>query len=172
MRKGRPGGAHVLTRIRQRHLDSTNIETSTAGQNHYRVAGLMHEPEDGMPIAMAGMMGMVKLFVRNGVGVVRIVYHKYQEMVAARGLPDHGITVAIVHHANLKINKLKEKHLNNEGIHIPMPWLLTEFGNVSAASNMIAFLKQLPQMHPGDHVLIDGFGAGTYYDSLVVALPG
>ena len=115
---------------RQRHLDSTNIETSTAGQNHYRVAGLMHEPEDGMPIAMAGMMGMVKLFVRNGVGVVRIVYHKYQEMVAARGLPDHGITVAIVHHANLKINKLKEKHLNNEGIHIPMPWLLTEFGNV------------------------------------------
>ncbi len=157
---------------RQRHLDSTNIETSTAGQNHFRVAGLMHEPEDGMPIAMAGMMGMVKLFVRNGVGVVRIVYHKYQEMVAARGLPDHGIAVAIVHHANLKINKLKEKHLNNEGIHIPMPWLLTEFGNVSAASNMIAFLKQLPQMHPGDHVLIDGFGAGTYYDSLVVALPG
>jgi 3-oxoacyl-[acyl-carrier-protein] synthase III len=157
---------------RQRHLDGTNIETSTAGQNHFRVAGLMHEPEDGMPIAMAGMMGMVKLFVRNGVGVVRIVYHKYQEMVAARGLPDHGIAVAIVHHANLKINKLKEKHLNNEGIHIPMPWLLTEFGNVSAASNMIAFLKQLPQMHPGDHVLIDGFGAGTYYDSLVVALPG
>ena len=157
---------------RQRHLDGTNIETSTAGQNHFRVAGLMHEPEDGMPIAMAGMMGMVKLFVRNGVGVVRVVYHKYQEMVAARGLPDHGIAVAIVHHANLKINKLKEKHLNNEGIHIPMPWLLTEFGNVSAASNMIAFLKQLPQMHPGDHVLIDGFGAGTYYDSLVVALPG
>ncbi len=80
--------------------------------------------------------------------------------------------MAIVHHANLKINKLKEKHLNNEGLTMPMPWLLTEFGNVSAASNMIAFLKQLPQMRPGDHVLIDGFGAGTYYDSLVVSLGG
>jgi 3-oxoacyl-[acyl-carrier-protein] synthase III len=157
---------------RERHMDSTNIETSSAGQNHIRVAGLMHEPADGKPIAMAGMMGMVKLFVRNGVGVVRVVYHKYQELMATRGLQEHGIAVAIVHHANLKINKLKEKHLNNEGINVPMPWLLTEFGNVSAASNMIAFLKQLPQMRPGDHVLIDGFGAGTYYDSLVVALPG
>ena len=157
---------------RQRHADGTNIETTSDGENHIRVAGLMHEPEDGKPIAMAGMMGMVKLFVRNGVGVVRVVYHKYQELMATRGLPEHGIAVAIVHHANLKINKLKEKHLNNEGISMPMPWLLTEFGNVSAASNMIAFLKQLPQMRPGDHVLIDGFGAGTYYDSLVVALPG
>jgi 3-oxoacyl-[acyl-carrier-protein] synthase III len=157
---------------RERHIDRTNIETSTAGKNHIRVAGLMHEPADGNPIAMAGMMGMVKLFVRNGVGVVRVVYHKYQELMVSHGMPEHGIAVAIVHHANLKINKLKEKHLNNDGINIPMPWLLTEFGNVSAASNMIAFLKQLPQMRPGDHILIDGFGAGTYYDSLVVALPG
>jgi 3-oxoacyl-[acyl-carrier-protein] synthase III len=157
---------------RERHMDRTNIETSAAGKNHIRVAGLMHEPEDGKPIAMAGMMGMVKLFVRNGVGVVRVVYHKYQELMATHGMPEHRIAVAIIHHANLKINKLKEKHLNNEGINMPMPWLLTEFGNVSAASNMMAFLKQLPQLRPGDHVLIDGFGAGTYYDSLVVALPG
>jgi len=50
-----------------------------------------------------------------------------------------------------------------------MPWLLSEFGNVSAASNMIAFLRQLPHIHRGDHVLFDGFGAGTYYDVLAVA---
>jgi 3-oxoacyl-[acyl-carrier-protein] synthase III len=156
----------------QRNTDRTNIETTAAGQNHIRVAGLMHEPEDGNPIAMAGMLGMVKLFVRNGVGVVRVVYHKYQELMALNDRSEHGIAVAIVHHANLKINKLKEKHLNNEGITLPMPWLLTEFGNVSAASNMIAFLKQLPHMRPGDHVLIDGFGAGTYYDAMVVSLPG
>jgi 3-oxoacyl-[acyl-carrier-protein] synthase III len=157
---------------RQRHEDGSNIETYSDGENHIRLAGLMHEPEDGKPIAMAGMMGMVKLFVRNGVGVVREVYHVYQELMAARGKPDHGIAVAIIHHANLKINMLKEKHLNNAGLTMPMPWLLTEFGNVSAASNMIAFLKHLPHMRPGDHILIDGFGAGTYYDSVVVALPG
>jgi 3-oxoacyl-[acyl-carrier-protein] synthase III len=51
-----------------------------------------------------------------------------------------------------------------------MPWLLSDFGNVSAASNMIAFLRQLPKINPGDNVLFDGFGAGTYYDVLAVTL--
>jgi 3-oxoacyl-[acyl-carrier-protein] synthase III len=80
------------------------------------------------------------------------------------------IAVAIVHHANYKINKLKEKQLATLGIKFPMPWLLSEFGNVSAASNMIAFLRQLPKLKPGDHVLMDGFGAGTYYDVLALEM--
>ena len=87
-------------------------------------------------------------------------------------MPDKALAVAVVHHANYKINQLKKKHLEKLGISLPMPWLLSEFGNVSAASNMIAFLRQLPQLKPGDHILIDGFGAGTYYDVLAVALPG
>ena len=82
------------------------------------------------------------------------------------------LSVAIVHHANYKINKLKEKHLTGVGIVLPMPWLLSDFGNVSAASNMIAFLRELPNMKPLDHILIDGFGAGTYYDVLAVELGG
>ena len=60
--------------------------------------------------------------------------------------------------------------LQNLGIEMAMPWLLSEFGNISAASNMIAFLRQLPSMNLGDHILIDGFGAGTYYDTLAVQL--
>ncbi|MFO3797105.1 MAG: 3-oxoacyl-[acyl-carrier-protein] synthase III C-terminal domain-containing protein, partial [Anaerolineales bacterium] len=68
------------------------------------------------------------------------------------------------------INKLKEKYLNKEGIQFPMPWLLSEFGNVSAASAMIALLRELPQIRPGEHILIDGFGAGSYYDVLTVAI--
>jgi hypothetical protein len=35
---------------------------------------------------------------------------------------------------------------------------------------MIAFLRQLPAFTPGDHILIDGFGAGTYYDVLAVEI--
>ena len=35
---------------------------------------------------------------------------------------------------------------------------------------LIAFLRELPKMRPGDHILIDGFGAGTYYDVLAVEL--
>jgi 3-oxoacyl-[acyl-carrier-protein] synthase III len=136
--------------------------------SYIRVAGLMHEPEDDSNISMAGMMGMVKLFVRNGVQAVTDVFSSYQKLMEKLGTPDKKLAVAIVHHANYKINKLKEKQLLKEGISFPMPWLLKDFGNVSAASNMIAFLRQLPQIKPGDHVLFDGFGAGTYYDVLAV----
>jgi len=150
----------------------SNVDVTEPMMNNIRVAGLMHEPEDGSSIAMAGPMGMVKLFVRTGVQVVRDVYAAYQSKLDELGMAGKSLAVAIVHHANFKINKLKEKHLQNEGIVLPMPWLLTEFGNVSAASNMIAFLRELPNLKPFDHVLIDGFGAGTYYDALAIELGG
>jgi 3-oxoacyl-[acyl-carrier-protein] synthase III len=150
----------------------SNVDVTEPLENNIRVAGLMHEPEDGSSIAMAGPMGMVKLFVRTGVQVVRDVYAAYQTRLDELGMAGKSLAVAIVHHANYKINKLKEKHLQNEGIVLPMPRLLSEFGNVSAASNMIAFLRELPNLKPLDHILIDGFGAGTYYDALAVELGG
>ena len=157
---------------KQKADGESNIDVTEPLENNIRVAGLMHEPEDGSSISMAGPMGMVKLFVRTGVQVVRDVYAAYQTRLDELGLAGKSLAVAIVHHANYKINKLKEKHLQNEGIILPMPWLLSEFGNVSAASNMIAFLRELPNMKPFDHILIDGFGAGTYYDALAVELGG
>jgi 3-oxoacyl-[acyl-carrier-protein] synthase III len=155
---------------KQKMDGGTNVDVTEPLTNNIRVAGLMHEPADGSSISMAGPMGMVKLFVRTGVQVVRDVYSAYQSKLDELGMAGKSLAVAIVHHANYKINKLKEKHLQNEGIILPMPWLLTEFGNVSAASNMIAFLRELPNLKPLDHVLIDGFGAGTYYDALAVEL--
>ena len=151
---------------------ATNVDVTEPMENNIRVAGLMNEPQDGSSIAMTGPMGMVKLFVRTGVQVVRDVYSAYQTKLDEMGMAGKSLAVAIVHHANYKINKLKEKHLQNEGIVLPMPWLLSEFGNVSAASNMIAFLRELPNRKPHDHILIDGFGAGTYYDALAVELGG
>lgn len=155
---------------RLQSLDGSLVDIVHSLPNSYRLAGMMHEPEDGGPIEMAGLMGMVKLFVRNGVDVVRDVYQAYQEKLVELGMKEKEIRVAIAHHANLKINKLKATHLARAGITLNMPWLLSEFGNVSAASNMIAFLRQLPDLLGGDHVLFDGFGAGTYYDVLAVAL--
>jgi 3-oxoacyl-[acyl-carrier-protein] synthase III len=146
------------------------VEVSQEAPHHVRVAGLMHEPPDGSPVIMAGLIGMVKLFVRNGVQVVADVMREYQSLMQKLGTPEKSIVVGIVHHANLKINQLKAKQLSKVGIQFPMPWLLTEFGNVSAASNVIAFLRQLPHIHSGDHVLFDGFGAGTYYDVMAVAM--
>jgi 3-oxoacyl-[acyl-carrier-protein] synthase III len=156
----------------QRTDGSYNVDVTEPLENNIRVAGLMHEPQDGSSISMAGPMGMVKLFVRTGVQVVRDVYAAYQAKLDELGMAGKTVAVAIVHHANYKINKLKEKHLQNVGIVMPMPWLLSEFGNVSAASNMIAFLRELPNMKPFDHILIDGFGAGTYYDAFAVELGG
>ncbi len=153
----------------QRRIDGSLIEVTETGQNHFRIAGLMHEPENGSPVIMAGPMGMVKLFVRSGVDVVQEVIQKYKDLMAEIGSIKE-ISVGIVHHANLKINRLKAKRLSDSGIRIPMPWLLSEFGNVSAASNVIAFLRQLANINPGEHILFDGFGAGTYYDSFVVGL--
>jgi 3-oxoacyl-[acyl-carrier-protein] synthase III len=148
------------------------VEVTQQDSSHIRVAGLMHEPEDGAPISMAGPMGMVKLFVRTGVKVVTEVFNEYAALMNKLGTPEKKISVGIVHHANYKINLLKAKHLQNLGIEFPMPWLISDFGNVSAASNMIAFLRQLPKIKPGDNILFDGFGAGTYYDVLAVNMGG
>jgi 3-oxoacyl-[acyl-carrier-protein] synthase III len=155
----------------QKVMEQSLIEV-TQSDNSIRVAGKMHEPESGSGVVMAGPMGMVKLFVRNGVQVIQDVYRAYQKRVTELGVPGKAIAVAIVHHANYKINQLIEKNLQREGIRIPMPWLLREFGNVSAASNMIAFLRQLSFLKPGDNVLFNGFGAGTYYDVLAVQVGG
>jgi len=149
---------------------SSRLDIVQTSDTVIRVAGMMHEPADGSSVVMAGLMGMVKLFVRNGVEVVHDVYGAYQAKLVELGMQGKSISVAIVHHANFKINKLKQKQLEGLGISFPMPWLLSDFGNISAASNMIAFLRQLPSMKSGDHILIDGFGAGTYYDSLAVEL--
>ncbi len=147
------------------------VEVTQTAPCSYRVAGLMHEPhDDANSVIMAGPMGMVKLFVRNGVSAVRSVYRAYQERLSRMSLPGKGLAVAIAHHANFKINQLKAKQLEKEGISLPMPWLLSDFGNVSAASAMIAFLRKLRSLAPGDHVLFDGFGAGTYYDVIAVEL--
>ncbi len=146
------------------------VEITQESSSHMRVAGLMHEPADGSAISMAGPMGMVKLFVRTGVQVVTEVFNEYAALMNKLGTPEKQISVGIVHHANYKINQLKARHLQNAGIAFPMPWLLSDFGNVSAASNMIAFLRQLPLIKPGDNVLFDGFGAGTYYDVVAVTM--
>lgn len=145
------------------------LEVSEAAPNHLRVAGLMHEPVDGLPIVMAGLMGMVKLFVRSGVEVATEVFNEYSARMSQLD-SDKTIDIGIVHHANYKINLLKAKQLAKLGITYPMPWLLNDFGNISAASCMVAFLRQLTSIKPGDHILFDGFGAGTYYDVMAVSM--
>lgn len=146
------------------------VDVIQEGVDHIRISGLMNQPKDGASIEMAGLMGMVKLFVRSGVQVVEEVYKEYYALMDKLGQSGKSITLGIVHHANFKINALKAKNLSKLGIEYPMPWLLNDFGNVSAASNMIAFLRKLPEIKLGDHILFDGFGAGTYYDVMAISM--
>ena len=151
---------------------SSLVEVTEEDPLHVRVAGKMHEPDNNDSVEMAGPMGMVKLFVRSGVQVVSDVYQAYRQRMDELGESSRSIATVIVHHANYKINKLKAAQLAKGGIVLPMPWVLSEFGNVSAASNMIAFLRNLSSMRLGDHILFDGFGAGTYYDVFAIELGG
>lgn len=161
----------LQVRMTYPHSRSTLLEIQDTGAHSLRFAGLQHEPAVGAgPVVMAGPMGMVKLFVRNGVVNVRKVYSTYRDRMGRLGMPGKDIAVAFVHHANLKINLLKAKQLQKEGVEIPMPWLLNDFGNVSAASTMIAFLRKLRDLRVGDHVMFDGFGAGSYYDVVAVEI--
>src|SRR5204862_3495004 len=101
---------------KQKMDGTSNVDVTEPFTNNIRVAGLMHEPQDGSSIAMAGPMGMVTLFVRTGVQVVREVYAAYQARLDELGMAGRSFAVAIVHHANYKINKLKEKNLQKESI--------------------------------------------------------
>jgi 3-oxoacyl-[acyl-carrier-protein] synthase III len=159
----------LQVRMTYPHSRSALLEIQQTGEHSIRFAGLQHEPAAGAgPVVMAGPMGMVKLFVRNGVSAVRTVYAAYKDRTGRLGVPGKDIAVAFVHHANLKINLLKAKQLQKEGVAFPMPWLVNDFGNVSAASTMIAFLRKLRDLRAGDHILFDGFGAGSYYDVVAV----
>jgi 3-oxoacyl-[acyl-carrier-protein] synthase III len=161
---------HMYYPYQGKNENASRIEVTQENPTHIRVAGMMHEPKDGSPISMAGPMGMVKLFVRTGVKVVTEVFNEYAELMNKLGTPEKKISVGIVHHANYKINQLKAKQLQSIGIDFPMPWLVSDFGNVSAASNILVFLRQLPNIKPGDNILFDGFGAGTYYDVFAVTM--
>jgi 3-oxoacyl-[acyl-carrier-protein] synthase III len=155
----------------RKHDESVSMEdVQQAGENHIRVAGFMHEPEEGAPLSMESPMGMVKLFVRTGVDFVQGAFSAYRDYVRETEQGARQFATAVVHHANYKINKLVNKNLLKQDIELPMPWVLSEFGNVSAASNMIAFLRQLAGLKARDHILLYGFGAGTYYDAIAVEL--
>src|SRR5258706_6808063 len=102
--------------------DGYNVDVTEPSEHNIRVAGLMHEPHDGSSISMAGPMGMVKLFVRTGVQVVRDVYAAYQTKLDELGMVGKTLAVAIVHHAHFKIHKLKEKEFKSEGNILPNAW--------------------------------------------------
>ena len=92
----------VYPYTRHNTVQHSMLEVSTVNANRIRVAGKMHTHQNNEPIIMAELVGMVKLFVRTGVEVVKDVYQDYQQRITEMGMLEKTLAVGIVHHANFE----------------------------------------------------------------------
>ncbi|MBI3286556.1 MAG: ketoacyl-ACP synthase III [Chloroflexi bacterium] len=98
----------------------------------------------------------------------RVMGKSALEAIRSAQLPPEEIDLFIPHQANLRIIKAAAKDLK-----LPMERVfvnLDKYGNTSAASVPIAFCEAIEQdrLHPGDHVVLMGFGAGLTWAASVV----
>lgn len=143
------------------------VGVTWTSEHHVRVAGLMPEPENGAAVYMREPMAMVRYFVAHNKKLMKEAYEEYRNLMFELGTAERDIVSVSEHHANLKIIRFLERALRKDGLDIPIPWLLDDFGNVSAASPMIAFLRQQERLEWGDDVMIVGFGAGGFFDVVI-----
>lgn len=143
-------------------------------KNHLVVAGKLPKPEDGSSILMKDNRGMLKLFAFNTAQIAAGTLLEYQNLRELTGTPDDWFDGVVMHHANFKIAESQSRKLDKEyGLKFDLTnhFVVREFGNVSAASPMISWLKQADRMTPGTKWFFLGYGAGGYYDSIVAEVP-
>lgn len=143
-------------------------------ENHIVIAGKLPEPEDGSSIKMKDNRGMLKLFGYNTADIVAQTLNQFKSRTGASGNPDGWFDGVVMHHANYKIAESQSRRLERaHGLKLDLTkhFVVREFGNVSAASPMISWLKQVDKMKEGTRWLFVGYGAGGYYDTLVAEVP-
>ena len=137
----------------------------------FRVAGLMHEPStDAGPVVMAGPMGMVKLFVRSGVIAVRGVYGSYRDLMAQLAMPSKEIAVGDCASRQLQDQSAQGEAVAERGDCHPDAVAAERLRQRQRCLGDDCLHAEAHALAPGDHVLFDGFGAGTYYDVLAVEM--
>ncbi len=103
---------------------------------------------------------------------VRIMVDSAQKSMAAAGLTADDLALVVPHQANMRIIEAACQRLG-----IPMERAVTVLhytGNTSSASIPLALVDALDggRVHPGDHVLLVGFGAGMTAASAVLRWGG
>jgi len=122
-------------------------------------------PPDGKKISMQGW-GTTKLFLRNVPPVIKKVYEQHREQY-----PEKEIKIIVAHHPSFGVNELIKRKLKKMGIETRMPWVVND-GNSSGATTLIAFVRLMEELNPGDHILVASFGAGISIDVFVAKVGG
>ncbi len=99
---------------------------------------------------------------------VRTVPHCIEDALAKAGLKPEEIDLFILHQANKRIIQAVAKRLGMAEEEFPMN--MDECGNTSAASLpiLLAQLDESGKLHPGDRIVLSGFGAGLTWGACVL----
>ncbi len=98
----------------------------------------------------------------------RVMATATREVVARAGLKMDDIDLVVPHQANLRIIEAAAR-----GLRLPLDRFMINierYGNTSSASIPIAVCEAVEQgrIHPGDHVVLVGFGAGLTWGALAL----
>lgn len=98
----------------------------------------------------------------------RVMASSTQEAVQKAGLKLDDIELVVPHQANLRIIEAAAR-----GLHLPLNRFvinIERYGNTSTASIPIALTEaaEAGRVHPGDHLVLVGFGAGLTWGALVL----
>ncbi len=135
---------------------------------------LLSVPAGGsrMPTSMETVRQKMHSIQMNGREVfrfaTRVMASSTQEAVQKAGLKLDDIDLVVPHQANLRIIEAAAR-----GLHLPLSRFvinIERYGNTSTASIPIALTEaaEAGRVHPGDHLVLVGFGAGLTWGALVL----
>lgn len=135
---------------------------------------LLSVPAGGsrMPTSMETVRQKLHGIQMNGREVfrfaTRVMASSTQEAVQKAGLKLDDIELVVPHQANLRIIEAAAR-----GLHLPLNRFvinIERYGNTSTASIPIALTEaaEAGRVHPGDHLVLVGFGAGLTWGALVL----
>jgi 3-oxoacyl-[acyl-carrier-protein] synthase-3 len=103
---------------------------------------------------------------------VRVVVESAERVIAEAGLTPDDITLMVPHQANLRIISAACQRLGIPEERAVM--VIDRYGNTSSASIPLALADALEtdRLHPGDNVLLTGFGGGMTWASAVLRWGG
>jgi 3-oxoacyl-[acyl-carrier-protein] synthase-3 len=103
---------------------------------------------------------------------VRLVVESAERAVADAGLTLDDITLLVPHQANLRIIQAAAQRLGLGEDRLAV--VIERYGNTSSASIPLALVDAIDhdRVHPGDHLVLSGFGGGMTWASAVVRWEG
>jgi 3-oxoacyl-[acyl-carrier-protein] synthase III len=99
---------------------------------------------------------------------IRIIDETVRAVVDAAGLTIHDLDLVVLHQANIRILDVAAEQL---GIDPQKMFVnLDRYGNTSAGSIPLALDEAFAagRIHPGDRVLVSGFGAGLTWGTAIL----